>query len=369
MHALRKVAAPAAALVLAAARAGAADAPDSALHGDARVRLELRDSTLPDAASHRLLLRARAGVTATPAPGLSLGLGLTTAGPDAARVTDVELGHGPPPRPVALDQAWIAWRPDAVPGLALTAGRMNQPLLCVQDLLYDGDWRPDGFAASWSPRPRGPWRPHVRAGALWLTGTDLDDLALGAAQAAAEWRRGDEWRFLGGAGFHAFEDTAGRDAPAADGPAAGNSTWTGGRCAPCGRPALTRDYRVAEAFAQLTWDPWVPVTVYGQALRNTATSDEAAGWLAGVTLGRARAVGAVEIGWNVRRLEADATLAAAADSDFAGGGTDVEGHKVYVRCHVVRDVLAGLTWFDGVRDPDGARLRERLGWIDVTVRF
>lgn len=347
----------------------AAGAPDSAFHGDGRVRLELRDSDLADAASHRLLLRVRAGANVTLAPGLALGLGLTTAGADEARVTDVEPGDGPLSRPVALDQAWIAWRPDAVPGLALTAGRMNQPMLCVQDLVYDGDWRPDGVAAAWSPGVRGPWRPHVRAGALWLTGSATDDLALAAAQAAAEWRRGEEWRVLGGAGFHAFEDTAGREAPAADSRAAGNSTRTCGSGAPCGRAVLSQDYRVAEAFAQLTWDPWVPVTVYGQALRNTAASDETAGWLAGVTLGRARAVGAVEAGWNVRRLEADATLAAAADSDFAGGGTDVEGHKVFVRWHAVRDVIAGLTWFDGVRDPDGDRRRERLGWIDVLVRF
>jgi hypothetical protein len=359
----------AAVVAAAAVQTAVAEGPDCTLQGDARMRWDLRESGLPDVDSHRLLLRLRVSATATLAPGLDLGLGLTTGDPDDPRVTDVALGDGRVRRPVQLDHAWLTWRPESAPGLALTAGRMAMPLLCVQDLVYDGDWRPDGLAAAWTTPAGDGWRPHVRAAALWLTESAGDTLPIYAAQAAAEWRRGVDWRFLGGAGFHVVDGADGQP-PALDTPSAAGNTLRPSDPTDSGSPAaLAEDFRIAEAFAQLTWDPWVPVTVYAQAVRNTAASNEDSGWLAGVTLGRARAVGAIEVGWNVRGLEADAVLASLADSDFAGGGTDVEGHKVYARYHAFRDILAGIAWFEGIRDADGLRMRERLWQIDLTVRF
>ncbi len=350
------------------ATAGAAP-PDLTLSGDARARLELRDSRLPDAEDERFLLRVRAAATITAAPGLTLGAGMTTSDEDDPRVSDVVVGNGGVRKPVRIDQAWLAWRPEGAPGLALTAGRMAMPLLCVQDLVYDGDWRPDGVAVSWSPPATGVWRGHLRTGAFRMTESGPDDLQLYAAQAAAEWKRGVDWRFLGGAGYHAVDEAAGQPPPLDSTSAAGNTLRPAGPEIPGPAAVLAEDFRTVEAFAQLTWDPWFPVTVYGQAVHNIAASDNAGGWLAGLTLGRARAVGALEIGWNVRALEADAVLASLADSDFAGGGTDVEGHKAYVRVHAVKDVFAGVAWFDGIRDPDGARLRETLWQFDLTVRF
>lgn len=346
----------------------AAEPPAYSLQGDVRTRLELRDTSLPGLDESRLLLRARVSVEATLAPGLALGIGLTTGNPDDSRVADAVLGDGAAKEPVRLDLAWIAWRPEAAPGLALTAGRMAMPLLCVQDLVYDGDWRPSGLTASWSP-PREGWRPHLRAAAFWLTESEGENLRLYAAQAAAEWRRGVEWRFLGGAGLHAVDGAAGQPPPLDDASAAGNTLCPADPAEPDSPAVLAEDYRPLEAFAQLTWDPWFPITVYGQAVCNTAAGDDNDGWVAGLTLGRARAVGALELGWNLRRLEKDAVLSALADSDFGGGGTDVEGHKVYARYHVLKDLLAGVTWFDGLRDPGGRRLRETLWQFDLTVRF
>lgn len=358
-------------LLLSAALAATAGAEPTSwtVQGELRPRLELRDSSGGGTDDDpRYLLRIRVAAEATVAPGLSLGLGLTTGHPDDPRVTDVVLGDGAVEDPVRLDLAWIAWRPEAAPDLALTAGRMAMPLLCVQDLVYDGDWRPTGFAAAWSP-PREGWRPHLRAAAFWLWETGGDALPLYAAQAAAEWKRGVEWRFLGGAGLHAIDGAAGEPPPVDLASAAGNTLRPADPADPSSPAVLARDYRPLEAFAQLTWDPWFPITVYGQAVCNTAIDRDNDGWVAGLTLGRARAVGALELGWNFRRLEADAVLSSLADSDFAGGGTDVEGHKLYARYRILKDLLAGIAWFDGLRAPDRQRLHETLWQFDLTLRF
>ncbi len=366
---MRRGAAAAAVLAAATVSIASAGVPDSTLQGDARLRVDLRERELPDADSHRLLLRLRVSATATLAPGLTLGLGLTTGDPDDPRVTDVELGGGRVRRPLELDQAWLAWRPGIAPGLALTAGRMAMPLLCVQDLVYDGDWRPDGLAAAWTTPAGDGWRPHVRAASLWITEAEGGDLAVAVAQAALEWKHGRDWRFLGGAGYHSVDDTAGSPPPLRADSAQGNTLRPTAATDPESCEVLAEDFRIVEVFSQLTWDPWFPVTVYGQAVRNTAASADAEAWLAGLSIGRTRAVGALELGWNVRHLAADAVLSALADSDFAGGGTDVEGHKIYARYHAFRDVVAGVAWFDGVRDPEGVRLRETLWQVDLSMRF
>ncbi len=101
---------------------------------------------------------------------------------------------------------------------------------------------------------------------------------------------------------------------------------------------------MAEVFGKLTWDPWIPITVHGQATLNTAASRRRAGWMAGITVGRTLAVHGLEVGWSYRRLEADATISALADSDFGGGGTGVAGHRALVRWRVSSGTWLNLSW-------------------------
>jgi hypothetical protein len=295
---------------------------------------------------------------------VAAGLALRTGDADDPREPDAALGGLEPSPEPRLDLAWIRWTPEAAQGLALTAGRMAMPLLNVRDLLFDADWNPSGAAVAWSPGGDA-WRPHLRGAAFGLFEQSDRDLWMGSGQAAIEFRRGPDWRAIGGAGFHVI-DAAGHpielDRPSAGGNA---SRPTGGENA----AEWTRDYRIVETFAQVTWDPWFPVTIYGHAAVNTAVSDDKTGWLAGVTLGRARAIGALELGWNVRSLEADAAFSALADSDFAGGGTDVEGHAFHARYHAIRNVWIGVEWLAGLRDPDGERRSDHLWRADLTVRF
>ena len=52
--------------------------------------------------------------------------------------------------------------------------------------------------------------------------------------------------------------------------------------------------------------------------------------MAGATLGKAKDKGSWQFDYNYRDLEADAVVGAFSDSDFAGGGTGAEGHKLQI---------------------------------------
>ena len=58
------------------------------------------------------------------------------------------------------------------------------------------------------------------------------------------------------------------------------------------------------------------------------------------------------MGWAYQELEADAVYAILTDSDFAGGGTDSQGHKLSASYSLNEKVKLGATLFLNDRDRD-----------------
>jgi hypothetical protein len=95
------------------------------------------------------------------------------------------------------------------------------------------------------------------------------------------------------------------------------------------------------------------------------------GWLAGVTLGKAKNVGTWEAGYNYRELEKDAVLGAFTDSDCWGGGTDGRGHKFMARYQIAKNVQLGATYFlneKPIADSSKTHDYDRLQ-LDVVASF
>lgn len=340
-----------AACLLAAGDTGRAE---TAWRGDARLRAE-RQTDGGTASDLRLRCRFRWEADWVHEDGWAAGVGIGSGLRGDPRVPDTVIGDGRADPTLRLNLAWAQWRPGARGDLTVTAGRLRMPMMAVQDLLFDGDWNPVGASARWESAD-GAIRLHGRAGAFLLADMGDPGWRFHALQGAIEWRREMTWRLLGGASFYFHEDARGRRLPL---PAAGNTLLASGR--------LAEDFHVVEGFGQATWDPWLPLTIYGQAAINAAASRERVAWLAGVSAGRARAVGGVDVGWNYRRVEADATPSSLSDSDF--GGTDIAGHRVYARWQPVRNVWLALTWIHARRDRNGADERRELWQADLQTRF
>ncbi len=345
------------AVIAAAIAAGGVSADDPAFRLDLRLRAEAAKEASADADS-RGRFKALGSSEWSPATGWTLDVAAGTGRRGDPREPDWIIGDGPADPLLRLQRLEVRWGPTFVRGLRISAGRLAQPLMCVQDLVYDGDWSPTGAALAWES-PAGEWQWHGRLASFHLVETSDPEWRLYAGQAALEWRRAPTWRAVGGIGLHSHDDPEGRRAPLGVPSARGNSLRNG---------RLAEDYEVAEAFGLLAWDPWWPLTLYGQVVRNTAADRRRDGWLAGVSFGRSRAVHGIEIGWNFRRLEADATPSALADSDFGGGGTDVSGHRLYARWRVHEHAWLALAWMAASRPARGGA-RHDLGQVDFVVRF
>ena len=338
---------------------GPAPAGPSKLNADARYRFEWSETQAqPD--DHDHLLRLRVGAEATLCDEASAGVRLSTGGHNPA-AADQELGEhwaG-----VRIDLGYLKWNPQAAGGLTLLAGRMEKPFLCVQDLVWDGDFNPDGLAAKYVVRGESAdWL--FNAGGftadLW---SDADGVRFLTGQAAVRLKPTEDAHVLLGLGGYGFEGIRGRRMLYGN-RAFGNRTTGAGRAA-----EFTEDYREVEAFAEASADLLIRVTAYGQYVVNSALGAGNDGWLAGLCLGRAKAVNSLEVGYNYRRLGADAAVGAFTDSDFAGGGTDAEGHKIYIRYQATAELQFGMAWFADTLHPSGAELYFHRFQVDAAYKF
>ena len=140
--------------------------------GDVRVRFESQFgqlNALPNAenpavvgnelsARHRLRLRARLGLRGRIGEEFDWGLRFTTGTMPDVTSTNQTLTDFFAHKTFALSQAYLTYRPSAVPGLRLQAGKFETPWLFTE-MTIDSDIQPEGFNETYS-------RDFKRAGAL-----------------------------------------------------------------------------------------------------------------------------------------------------------------------------------------------------------
>jgi Putative porin len=268
-------------------------------------------------------------------------------------------------KPVNLDLAYATIHPPAWDWLQVTGGKMLVPTwhpVTLSPMIYDPDVTPEGVAEklSWKLGDQKRFRLFANFGefALKEFSKDENDVYLFDFQGGVE-AKFDRVKATIGGGYYMTQNvnleqatpSPGTGAPAgtipgnastADSANTGNSVIVIG-----GKTNYLGNFLVFYGQGELAWTiadqpllgtPSV-LAVGGEYLKNTDRAyehvsainpdNQTEGWAVQGTFGKAEAAGQWLVGYEYKRLEANATFDAIVDDDFGSfGGTDRKGHVV-----------------------------------------
>jgi hypothetical protein len=108
------------------------------------------------------------------------------------------------------------------------------------------------------------------------------------------------------------------------------------------------DFDEVELYGQMGVKAMVvPIKLYGSYVTNIGADSLNGGFMAGIGIGKAKKPLSWQLGYNYRRLEADAVLGAYTDSDPWGGGTDGYAHTIAGAFQILEAMQLALTVFLG----------------------
>lgn len=307
----------------------AAGVGDIKISGDLRVRHQNDDDASKDGERDRKRIRARVLAKAQATENIEIGIGLASGSSDPVSTNQTIQGFGES-KGINLDLAYFKVKTGE--GSSVIGGKFKNNLTKVgkSQLQWDGDWRPEGFGGNYE-------RGILFANGLytWLNGeqddrdsSDIeDDVTLAVAQVGVNTKLGGA-KVKAGVGYSAT-NTKGKPCYDGCGQNSLNTVMTVDRYA--------NDFNTLELFAEAKLDAGgQPLKVWGQYITNTDADPVAAaggkkldsGFQVGAQIGKAKKKGTWQGKIYYQELDADATLAALSNSDFAGGGTDNKG--VYI---------------------------------------
>jgi len=327
------------------------------LRGDFRYRMENID--VEDRSSRsRNRLRARAELIARLPRNVDIGIGVVTGG-DSPVSGNQTLGGGESTKDLRLDLAYAKWHTSS--NSYVQVGKFKNPLYKPQKsgLLWDGDWRPEGFAAGWAKD------------GIFVTflGHWLESDTRKSNDAFAWGLQGGVKFDLGGAKLTtaiAYYDmpTAGNKAYFDD-DFFGNSVRDG---------VYLYDYQLFELGGDLAIQlADVPLSIFANYVENQDADKFDTGWQVGTKLGKANA-GKWELGYRYQDSEADAVLGLLSDSNIAGGGAGVKGHILSGAYGVSNQWKVGVTWLFNNKsgedlDPQGSGVEYDRIIFDTAFKF
>jgi hypothetical protein len=331
---------------------GGVDAPSwtdrISMDGDFRYRYENIDEEGEDE-RNRSRIRARANVRAQLPSNVEVGIGLATGGDDPVSANQT-LGAGGSSKSITLNLAYADWT--ATEGLHLIAGKFKNPLLRVgkQALMWDGDWTPEGLAFKYQ-------RGWFFANGLgtWLESdskAQSSNFSWGGQVGAGGELGGAALK--GGLGYFALK-TQGDRTYFGDPNDTDNyfgNTAIGADCDSDLDPDMftdcvyAYDYLLTQGFAEIGFDiGGFPTVLFADYVYNSDPDDNNTAWTAGFRAGQVKDRGQFRFSYFYAKKEADAMLGLVTDSDFAGGGTDNEGHFLRAQMGINRSWEIGVQYF------------------------
>jgi Putative porin len=226
-----------------------------------------------------------------------------------------------------VDLAYVDWRVNDV--LDFQAGKMLNPMYHPgkAQLVYDNDLNPGGVAARFAS---GAW--FVNTAIAWIQERGAeDDSTLYHVQAGLVMPLAAGMKLTAGVGYLAITNTVG-NLPFIYALPAGNTVDADGR--------YVYEYTDAEIYAALdTTLGGLPLQFFAHYVENVEVSNEDTAYAVGILIGKAKQRGEWQAGWHYKDVGADAVVGSFTESDFGGGGTDVEGHVLNAR-YLLRDGLS-----------------------------
>lgn len=350
------------------------------VNGDVRIRGEYTEKE-DDPSRERMRLRARLWLDAMISDNLKAVIGLATGDGDPAS-SNQTMDDAFSRKPIRLDLAYIDWRPGFAPGLALDAGKMRNPCLVVDDLIWDADVTPEGLALGYK-RGFGPVELIANAMAFWVDerhkvmekmdggaaqSTDADTL-LYTGQLGFKYKPCDTAHVLVAGSYYHYQNMAGYQALCDGTMSYGNSTVSPGGSAD---KYYLYEYRIWEGMAELGLTcplTGLPVRLYGNFVKNADPDSDNAGFMAGIRFNNASEANTFAVDYNYSRLEKDAVVGAFTDRDRWGGGTDGQGHKVRGTYMLAKNLALDVTVFLDESAISGEGKSFRRYQADLTAKF
>jgi len=299
--------------------------------GDVRLRYEAIDED-GEIDRNRMRFRTRFGLSAKVADDVKFVFQLATGGGNPVS-TNQTFDDGFSTKDIGVDLAYVDWQIND--NLNFYGGKMKNPLYKAGGvpLIWDGDLNPEGLAVKFTSGgffgTAGGFSVEERSSA--------DDSLLFVAQAGYKFSVGENASLTAGAGYLSYSNTIG-NSPFYNGRAKGNSVDINGD--------YIYDYSSTEVFAQFDTrvGDW-PLRIYAHAMQNSEVSTEDTGFAVGAKIGSAKADGEMEFSWTYQDIEADSVVGTFNDSDFAGGGTDADGHLLKAKYAMSKRIFLGGTLF------------------------
>ena len=265
-----------------------------------------------------------------------------------------------------IDRAYLDLHPNWMPNTNFYFGKMANPFFNVgkNQLIWDGDVNPEGIAMSMTRDINEATSMFVNTAGFWVLERDANKTdgskpgtSLWGIQGGIETNL-DSGKLTAGATWYDYGNIQGKGA-LYDSDFFGNSN-TGS--------AFDNDYDIAELFVQFdTKAGNMPISVYGNFVKNTTANKHDQGYLIGTVLNKAKKPGSWQAGYEYRDLEADAVVGTFTDSDFIGGGTNGKGHKIIGAYQLAKNLQAAVTYFVneyGNDNTDYNRLQ-----LDIKLKF
>lgn len=268
-----------------------------------------------------------------------------------------------------LDRAYLTYKPKAVEGLSVLAGKMVNPFYQVgkNELIWDNDLNPEGVAAQYNLKFNEQTSMFANAAGFWVAENKEDaDISLWGLQGGLTHKVNETDTLTAGAGYFDYGNLDGQEAlyfTSSGSPTSRGNTVNGSK-------EYIYDYNLFELFTEYgTQVGGLPLAFFGDYIMNTDDVDnEDTGWLVGTLLNKCKDPGSWELGYEYRDTDTDCTLAAFNDSDFGSWGTDNKGHKISLYYQLAKNVQTGVTYRMGEKK-NATEDEFNLLQLDMILKF
>jgi polyhydroxyalkanoate synthesis regulator phasin len=326
------------------------------IKGDVRIRYQKEDQDNNPGTENRdrVRVRGRVGIIGKVNEHWEGGIGLATGANDP-RSTNQTLQNTFDTPDIRLDYAYAKYAPFSWG--SVIAGKFKNPFWGTKDLLWDGDIRPEGVAATLKYKP-------IKEIELWATPAYfiLENIAgtadpnMFAVQAGIKATFAERLWIKVAPTLYRFNQVEGYSFTAASG------GWSRGTNSVdlAGNWLFDHDAVAVDAEIGVKIHPYVPMfAVFGQYVKSDADDssqgipsrygeDDDTGYLFGAKLGHSKIkkFGQWQLKYNYRRLENDAWPDWLPDSDAYGGRTNIKGHEYEFKFGLHKNVELAVDYYD-----------------------
>ena len=132
----------------------------------------------------------------------------------------------------------------------------------------------------------------------------------------------------------------------------------------------TYEYRITRGFAEVSLPAFgTPFSIFFDYAKNGDPTDDNIAQLFGIKVGQLKDNGDLMFSVDVRDLKKDSTVGILAESDGAGGGTDVKSTRYQLQYQLDKGVVVAASYYDGKRNVSTLDIPYKRAMLDFMFGF